>query len=304
MVIISFILGTWSFSKNDWGEQKQGYYSDMEEVLTLAYEMGVTQIDTAPIYGLRQVEKDIGSIAVSQNFSVSSKFGLNWSKPYSHKNISVNFDAASIIAECECSLERLNRDQLHTYFLHYPPHGGLTEQNIEELHKGISSLKQSGKVAYFGLSNCTDTEVTQIGAVLDVAAVQFEFNALKQWALKKLADTIALDHVQKWTYSPLARGILSGKFSGDEQFGSGDHRNHVKWFNGDEFMRISEVVSGIGVMANNLGLSQAQLFINWIRAVHPDFNILLGVKNAAQLQENTVQKALSSDDISAINSLF
>jgi aryl-alcohol dehydrogenase-like predicted oxidoreductase len=301
---ISFILGTWAFSKIDWGAQPSGYLKTFETVLQKGKEYGFHCIDTAPIYGLTQVEQDLGRLSVAKEYSVSSKFGLKWCEPYSHKNIEISFTSASIIKECEESLSRLNREQLSHYFLHYAPFGGLSEKNIADITEAVTLLKASGKIASFGLSNCTADDVLQMQEQTTVDAIQFECSAYKKWALKKHAMSIVNPEIETWVYSPLARGLLSGKYLSHEQLDTGDHRTRLKYFNDAELIIVQQRLSTIKPLLEKYGCTYSQLFIQWLNSVLPDPRIILGVRTAEQLRDNSTVITLEKSDVQVINKLF
>ncbi|MGL1936303.1 MAG: aldo/keto reductase [Fibrobacterales bacterium] len=301
---ISFILGTWAFSEVDWGVQSGHAGDTLEEVLEKGLECGIAQIDTAPIYGLNQVEQDIGALQVSQKYQIGSKFGLSWETPYSHNTIKIGFTADSIISECEESLRRLNREQLSHYFLHYAPFGGLLPKHIEGITSAIGHLKESGKIAAFGLSNCTIEDVQSMQSNCTVDAIQFECSAYKKWALTKYAPLFSNSDMEQWLYSPLARGLLSGKYYTKDQLGSGDHRIRLKWFKDRELSLVQQKLHRIDGLLEKYDCSYSQLFIGWLRQRLPSAKVLVGVRHIEQLLTNCSPVVLQDGDFQTIDQLF
>ncbi|MGL1903715.1 MAG: aldo/keto reductase [Fibrobacterales bacterium] len=301
---ISFILGTWSFSKVDWGSQLGFSRNTLEGILEKGLESGISQMDTAPIYGLNQVEQDIGSLKVSQRYQVGSKFGLSWGSPYSHKNIKIEFTSDSIISECEASLRRLNREQLSHYFLHYGPFGGLSTEHVESIANAILQLKESGKIAAFGIANCSLEDVHAIQSLCSVDAIQFECSAYKKWALSKFETLLAQSDREHWVYSPLARGLLSGKYHSKDQLDAEDHRLRLKWFKDQELNSVQQKLQTIAGLKIKYNCSYSSLFISWLQQRLPSAQVLLGVRSIDQLLSNCILVPLDKADYHRIDQLF
>lgn len=301
-----FILGTWNFADNDW-QLNAEWIKNLNSVIDMASEREILRIDTAPIYGLTKIEEQIGKHFKRHNFEISTKFGLSWANPYNHKSVRV--DLSKIEEQCENSLKRLKIDSLDVCFIHHPPYLDLSEEQFFDISVLIEKLKRAGKIKRFGICNAIP-EVHPKCFQLKPEIIQFEYNALKRWAETKvlvpLKKSLKNKEIKAWSFSPLARGLLTSKYSGDEIFAKEDHRNTLKYFKNPSFKNNIERVNSIKDISEKYKVPLAAVFIRWVLDFQRDFDTILGVKDITQLTNNllSLDFELNPEEILRIKNLF
>jgi methylglyoxal reductase len=298
------IVGTWSQASADWGSKPNGAQvtpqQQLETLLHTALEGGVDYLDTAPVYGPLLVEQSIGACAIRHKFKICTKFGVSWPQdaqnaqngqngPSAHGTIEQTTNTAyhhskvrphlgDIRQQCIDSLLRLQIETIDIFFLHYPPYHDLTQAQAEYVRHTITQLQQEGKIRAFGICNA-NPHLHPLCFTLGAQYLQTEYNALQTWGETKIFPHIP-QTMQIWAYSPLARGLLAG-VSDCKLGGYSDHRNHLKLFNTPNLLLVKELQN----IAREFSISLSQLAVYFIKQKHPDFCIIAGSRNAAQLQE-------------------
>lgn len=304
----NMVIGSWNFSSADWG--KETALECLHDLLDFALERGINAVDTAPAYGPELVEEEIGRFEHRKDLKISSKFGLGWADPYTPESVRVQLPASAlelrkaILTSLEESLTRMQVDALDTFFLHHPPYQDISEEQQEGLSRLFEDLKSQGKVQRAGICNVVPNSHPRCWS-LPWDVLQTEFNALKPWAEKKVFPEV-MEGKEIWVISPLARGILSGNYSGEEIFDAQDHRSRVKWFRGKQFREICEKIREVQPLCSLYSCSYTALFLAWIYAVHPDFTIIAGAKNVSQFREalQARELRLREKDVQLISELF
>jgi aryl-alcohol dehydrogenase-like predicted oxidoreductase len=261
-------LGAWAIGgggwQGGWGPQDD---DDSLAAIRHAVSQGVNWIDTAAAYGLGHAEVVVGravaEITEDERPLVFTKCGLVWAE--GETNVHNDLSPASIRRECEDSLRRLNLEAIDLYQMHWPTWEG-TE--IEDSWATMASLVDEGKVRAIGLSNFGLEELERCEAVRHVDTLQPELNMI---ARDNAADRIpwAAEHgTGVLAYSPMASGLLTGRFSAervaslpDDDFRSG-HPN----FQEPALSRNLALVERLKPIAERLGCSLPELSIAWTLA--------------------------------------
>lgn len=195
-------IGTWSMGgswRMGWGTQST---ADSVAALEAAFARGVDWVDTAPVYGLGVAERVLRApLAAHPEVRVFSKAGFVGDS-------GVDLSPASVRQQFEGSLERLGRDRLDLYQLHWPDE----HVPIESTWEAMCALRDEGLVGAIGISNHTRAEVERAHRVGRVDMLQLRYSLLDRraeadlipWALEHGAGVLA--------YSPLASGLLGGRF--------------------------------------------------------------------------------------------
>jgi aryl-alcohol dehydrogenase-like predicted oxidoreductase len=261
-------LGAWAIGgggwQGGWGPQDD---DDSLAAIRHAVSQGVNWIDTAAAYGLGHAEVVVGravaEITEDERPLVFTKCGLVWAE--GETNVHNDLSPASIRRECEDSLRRLGLETIDLYQMHWPTWEG-TE--IEDSWATMASLVDEGKVRAIGLSNFGLEELERCEAVRHVDTLQPELNMI---ARDNAADRIpwAAEHgTGVLAYSPMASGLLTGRFSAervaslpDDDFRSG-HPN----FQEPALSRNLALVERLKPIAERLGCSLPELSIAWTLA--------------------------------------
>lgn len=292
--VTQITFGAWAIGGWMWGgtDDQQAL-----EALKTSYENGVTSIDTAPIYGLGHSEKVVGQFAKTvgrHNIEILTKFGWNWEMPLGdplmkgswpggpEKNVYSNASKEAIIYEVEQSLKRLQTDYIDLYQIHRPDPNTAVEETVETCLK----LQKEGKIKAFGVSNMTVELMQRCEAIMTVASSQSPYSMVYRKIEKDILPHCIEYNIGILAYSPLQRGLLTGKITSDYQFKDGDHRANNKFFNEPNRSRINEFLHKIKPIAEGHGVTLGQLVINWTVRQEGITTALVGARNADQAREN------------------
>ncbi|AKP51839.1 aldo/keto reductase [Cyclobacterium amurskyense] len=290
----SFAIGGWL-----WGGTEQ---NTAVEAIQASYDLGVTSIDTAPVYGQGLSENIVGNAIKyipRDKVQILTKFGMRWdlakgtfalnSKDGSGKDIDIYKYAGkeSIIKECEDSLKRLGTDYIDLYQLHWPD----ITTPIEETMEAVSELIKQGKVRYAGVCNYNEAQMTEAEKYIDLASNQVPYSMVLRDIEEKIVPYSLENGKGILAYSPLERGLLTGKMKPGYKFGEGDQRATRAFYKDENLKRTNEFLDKIKPIADEKGITLAQLVILWTLE-QPGVSVtLVGARNA----EQAIQNAKSSD---------
>jgi len=296
-------LGTWAIGgpwQYGWGPQDDE--ASIRTILT-AINAGINWIDTAPIYGCGHAEELVGRALkqMSQKPLIATKCSLLWNDKLEKVNC---LDRASIIKECEDSLMRLGLDVIDLYHMHWPD----PDEQIEEGWDAMASLVRQGKVRYIGASNFNDDQLQRITAIHPVASLQPPYSMLHRNIEKEILPYCADNNIGVVVYSPMQKGLLTGKFSTEhlQTLADDDHRRIDPDFQGEKFERNLRIVDALKQIAERHGKTVAQLAIAWVLRKDKVTAAIVGARKQKQIEE-TVQAGdwmLTEDDIQQIENIF
>ncbi|WP_436514925.1 aldo/keto reductase [Ekhidna sp. To15] len=309
--ISPIVFGAWAIGGWAWGgnDDRQAL-----EAIKTSFDAGVTSIDTAPIYGYGHSESLVGKAIKElgrENVEILTKFGINWktTKGEFYFNAEGNGESYEvyayagrdgIIQEVEDSLKRLGTDYIDLYQIHRPD----ATTRIEETMEVLKELQQQGKIRAIGMSNHTGKKMKRAGKVIDLASTQSPYSMVYRKIEKDIVPFCEKDNVGILAYSPLQRGLLTGKITSDYEFKGDDHRPGTKWFKEPNRSRTNEFLQKIKPIADEHGVALAQLVINWTVQRPGITAALVGARNAEQASENAKSMSfeLSPEEITIINS--
>ncbi|KAJ3578595.1 hypothetical protein NPX13_g1973 [Xylaria arbuscula] len=256
------------------------------KLLNRAWEMGCTNWDTADVYG--DSEDIIGKWFKLHperraDIFLATKFGL---KPDAAQGIVVD-SSPEYCRQCiESSLKRLGVDYIDLYYMHRAN----LDVPIEETMTALKELVNEGKIKYVGLSEVSSDTLRRAYAIHPVHAVQMEYNP---WTLDiegpsgtHLLDTCKDLGVSVFAYSPLGRGIMTGRFRSAEDFGSDDARSQLPRYQGENFQKNLKLVDQFAEVAKRKGCTSGQLVLAWLLAQGDNIFVIPGTKKTAYLEEN------------------
>ena len=306
--VISF--GAWAIGGWMWGGAER---KDAVEAIRAAYDLGVTSIDTAPIYGQGTSEDIVGEAIKGlprDKVQILTKYGMRWdlargnlafkTKDNDGNDIDVHKFAGkeSIIKECEDSLRRLGTDYIDLYQIHWPD---LTTP-IGETMETVSELIKQGKVLQAGVSNYNVEQMHEAEKYISLASNQVPYSMVKRNIEEELLPYCIENNKSILAYSPLERGLLTGKMKPGHQFEPGDHRAGLYFFKEENLKRTNEFLEKIKPLADEKGASLGQLVIRWTIA-QPGITIaLVGARDAKQAIQNAkaIDVELSKEEINFI----
>jgi len=290
--VITF--GAWAIGGWMWGGSER---SDAVAAIRASYDEGVTSIDTAAVYGQGLSEEIVGEALQGiprDRVQVMTKFGMRWDLARgdfafkSQDNAGRPLDIykyggrESIIKECEDSLRRLRTDYIDVYQQHWPD----VTTPIAETMEALAELQKAGKIRAAGVSNYDVAQMKEAEKTIGLASDQVPYSMVRRDIEKELVP-YCLEHKKAiLAYSPLQRGLLSGKIRPGHRFNEGDNRGDSKYYQGENLNRINAFLDGLRPLAEAKGATLAQLVIRWT-IQRPGITIaLVGARDAAQAVQN------------------
>jgi aryl-alcohol dehydrogenase-like predicted oxidoreductase len=285
--------GPWLYG---WGPQDD---DDSIRTVLKALDEGINWIDTAPIYGHGRSEKIVGKALkqVSHKPFVATKCGLVWDA--GDERIPC-LKAQSIRNECHRSLKHLGLDVIDLYQIHY----NQPEEDIEQAWEELTKLREQGKVRHIGVSNFTVEQIKRIKKIAAVASLQPPYSMLHREVEDGLLGFCRENNIGVIVYSPMQRGLLTGKFSHERvaNLPEGDHRKEDSDFQEPQFTATLQLVDQLRPIAERNGRTPAQLAISWVLRRSEVTAAIVGARRPGQIEETA--KAgdweLAAEDIEQI----
>jgi aryl-alcohol dehydrogenase-like predicted oxidoreductase len=296
-------LGTWAMGgpwQFGWGPQ-----DDDEAIAAIlkALDMGINWIDTAPAYGLGHSEELVGQALgwTGAKPLIATKCGILWNE---RKEKVTCLKKRSIRKECHDSLRRLGIDVIDLYQMHWPD----PDEDVEEAWEEMVRLKEQGKVRYLGVSNFAVEHLDRIRRIHEPVSLQPPYSMLHREAEDELLGYCAANNIGVVAYSPMQRGLLTGKFSPERLAGLApdDHRRRNPDFQEPQFSATMELVEELKVIAGWNGRTCAQLAISWVLRRREVTAAIVGARRPAQIEETAPAGDwnLSEEDIKEIDILL
>ncbi len=296
-------LGTWAMGgpwQFGWGPQNND--EAIAAVLT-ALEKGINWIDTAPIYGLGHSEELAGKALkqTSKKPLIATKCGLLWNDKREKVNC---LKGKSVREECHASLKRLGVELIDLYQIHRPEPQEDFEQGFEEMAK----LAQEGKVRYIGVSNFNVEQIKRVQKIHTLASLQPPYSMLRREVEDELLTYCAKNNIGVVVYSPMQRGLLTGKFS-QERLAAlplDDHRRRSSDFHDPQFTATLQLVDQLRPIAERNGKTLAQLAISWALRRSEITAAIVGARRPEQIVETSAASdfQLNAEDIQEIERLL
>ena len=267
------IMGTWQTGKAMWTRIDD---AQSEKAIRAAMDAGITTFDTAEGYGNGHSEKILGKAVGSRRDKV-----VILSKVFSNH---LKYD--QVIAACNRSLKNLGTDYLDHYQIHWPTGSfGAKKVPPEETMQALTDLKDQGKIRAIGVSNFSFDQLKAICKIGPIESIQPPYSLLWRHVETDILPWCRDNRVTILAYSPMAQGLLTGKFGPDHQFDKGDHRNGNRLFQADLFPLVQQALYALRPIAEKKGITMAQLALAWVIANHCVCAIA-GARNARQVIDN------------------
>jgi aryl-alcohol dehydrogenase-like predicted oxidoreductase len=310
--VSAITFGAWAIGGWMWGGAER---KDALEAIQASYDQGVTSIDTAPIYGQGRSEEIVGEALRSlprDKVQVLTKFGMRWNGTKGDLAFKSSDNAGnpidiykyagkeSVIKECEDSLRRLGTDYIDLYQLHWPD----ITTPVAETMEALSQLLKQGKIRAAGVCNYSAALMAEAERTLSLTSNQVPYSMVERTIEEELVP-YCIEHSKAIiAYSPLQRGLLTGKIKPDHVFAPGDHRPSTTFFMPENIRRIDNFLDKLQPMARSKNVLLSQLVIRWT-IEQPGIRIaLVGARNKEQAIQNAnaAHVQLSKTEIAFINS--
>jgi aryl-alcohol dehydrogenase-like predicted oxidoreductase len=272
-----------------------GVVDDRESIAAIhqAIDLGLNLIDTAPIYGLGHSEAIVGKAIQGRRGEVMLATKCGQLSPTSSDQPPRRcLRPESVIRECEASLRRLRTDTIDLYQCHWPD----PTTHIRDTMTALRSLLDQGKIRAIGLSNYSCDQIAAAMEFGPVHAVQPSFSMLHHRAIDDLFP-FCLEHgLGVLPYSPLAKGLLCGRFTPESTFTGVRARDPD--FIGDRYRRNLAVVDELRPIAETYGKTLTQFVINWTINVAGVTAPIVGAKRSSHVIEvhGALGWEISADD--------
>src|SRR5207342_1406556 len=295
-------LGLWQ----NFGDSKP--IDDQRAILRRAFDLGVTHFDLANNYGppYGSAEENFGLI-MREDFRpyrdelvISTKAGYDmWPGPYG--------DGGSrkyLLASLDQSLARMGLDYVDIFYSHRAD----PDTPLEETMGALATAVTSGRALYAGISSYSAERTAQAAAILRQLGTpllihQPSYSMLNRWVEDGLLDTLAAEGAGCIAFSPLAQGMLTGKYLAGVPAGSRASQGgslSPDQLSEDNLAR----VSGLNEIARGRGQSLAQMALSWVLRDQRVTSALIGASSVAQLEENLAaagQPGFSQSELAAVD---
>lgn len=269
-------LGTWQYSET-WGLTD---YEKAKQVLSRAVELGINFIDTAMVYGRGMSEEFIGRAL--------RELGMKRDEVFIATKLPGDFmDPDDVFKAVEGSLRRLGISSIDLLQLHWPPcwHNFPTSKYARALEK----LILWGKVRYIGVSNYPIAlleELRSSFSFTDVVSMQYRFNLLERWAEEELIPYAEANDLTFIPWSPLAKGVLTGKYTVESKPEFKDFRATEPLFHPDNLAKAMPLINLLNELASKYGKAPSQVALNWLIKYSPVIVPIPGAKSPEQVEAN------------------
>ena len=276
-------------------------------ILADAREHGVNFIDTADVYSKGGSESLLGELLAGSrdDWILASKLGNRMGDGQNE----LGYSRFWMLREVEASLKRLRTDRLDILYLHRD----YEEMDLEEGLRAIDTLIRDGKLRYWGLSNFRGwriAEAVRVARELNMpgpAVCQPYYNLLNRMPEVEILPACANYGLGVVPYSPIARGVLSGKYApgqapaADSRAGRGDKRMHQTEFR-EESLRIAQQLQE---HVASRGITLAQFATAWVLAHRAVSSVIAGPRTLGQWQAYApaLEVKLTAEDEALVDSL-
>ncbi|MDV2491351.1 aldo/keto reductase [Elizabethkingia anophelis] len=303
--------GAFAIGGNMWGGNEK---KDSIASVRASIDNGVTTLDTAPFYGFGLSEEMIGEAIKGYDRSkiqLLTKFGLVWDGSNQGKG-EFFFDAeetgktipvykyaskTSVIKELEDSLKRLQTDYIDLLQIHWPD----ATTPISETMEALEILLQQGKIRAAGVSNYSVEQVAEARQSLNIASNQIGYSMLNRGVENDLVPYALENDLGIIVYSPMERGLLTGKYFKDGKLKDNDHRNG--YFQQFDLEKVKTFLETITPIAEDKNATLSQLVLRWT-SLQPAITVVLaGARNAEQAAANAkaMDINLTAEELAFIN---
>ncbi len=290
--ITPIITGTWQAGRSMWVGIED---ADTIAAIRAAFEAGITTVDTAEVYGSGHSERIVAEALSDVRDRVV----------YMTKVFSNHLKYDQVMAACEGSLKNLKTDYIDLYQIHWPAGTyGSEKVPIEETMRALNDLKQQGKIRAIGVSNFSRAQLEAAAQFGRIDSLQPPYSLFWRQVEQDAMPYCVEQQISILAYSPLAQGLLTGKFKPGHQFDPADHRAKNKLFQGENFVRAQAALDKLRPIADRHQISLANLAIAWLIA-QPQTNAITGVRHADQAAENAkaAEVQLSQEELAEIDAI-
>jgi aryl-alcohol dehydrogenase-like predicted oxidoreductase len=302
-------FGAWAIGGWMWGGADR---KDALKAIHACQDHGISSIDTAPIYGFGLSEIIVGEAIKGKRdqYEILTKCGMRWEETRGEyyfttqdndgrtKDVYKYSGRDSLILECEESLKRLGTDYIDLFQIHWPDQ----TTPIEEAMEAFRVLLEQGKIRAAGVSNYSVEQMQKASSVVDLSSNQVPYSMVRREIEEDIVPWCLENNCGILAYSPLQRGLLTGKITPDYPFAPGDSRPETPHFKINNLILTNEFLEEIKPLAEEKQATLSQLVIQWTLQ-QPGISVaLVGARDEAQVIQNAgaMQIEFSEEELKLI----
>lgn len=304
-------FGAWAVGGWMWGgaEEKSAI-----RAIHAAVDLGMTTIDTAPVYGFGKSEELIGKALEGiprEKYQILTKFGMNWesekgeyffdTKDNEGKPLKMYkyAGAEQVRKEMDASLRRLKTDYVDLLQIHWPDN----TTPISETMQAVAALIREGKVRAAGVCNYNVQQVEEARQHVEIVSNQVPYSMVNRSIEEDVQPQAIHRNMSIIAYSPLQRGLLTGKIKRDQQFNEGDSRQGNKYYTPENIDRANAMLFAIQSVVEKHNATVSQVVLNWTTRQPAMDCVLAGARDEQQVKDNirALNFTLDEDDMAQIN---
>jgi aryl-alcohol dehydrogenase-like predicted oxidoreductase len=290
--VTPLIMGCWQAGKAYWQNIDD---NDSIAAMRAAYDAGITTFDTAPGYGDGHSERILAKALGSERHNIV----------IATKVFSDHLTYSEVLKECDKSLKNLNTDYIDLYQIHWPSGSwGHDPVPISETMRALNELKQAGKIRAIGVSNFSLPQLQEALQYGEIVSNQPPYSLFVRHIEQDLLPFCDKNGILTLAYSPLAQGLLSGRYTRTHQFPKDEFRAQNKLCEPHVYEVVQEALDMLRPIAAQYHTSLTQLALAWVMA-QPKTCAIAGARTATQVSENakSMQLRLSADTVKVMSEI-
>jgi voltage-dependent potassium channel beta subunit len=278
-----------------------GYVEKQNAIASIdkAYELGINFFDTANVYMRGEAEIVVGQALKKfprESYVLATKAFGNMGDGPNDRGLS----RKHVTEQCHASLTRLGTDYVDVFYCHRFDR----ETPLEETLRALDDLVRQGKILYVGVSEWTAEQITEAVHIADkklldrIVVNQPQYSMLQRYIEKEIIPVSEKHGIGQVVFSPLAQGILTGKYAKGQPVPAGSRASQEKY--GTLFGLLTEEnltkAENLKLVADENGITLAQLAIAWILRQSNVASALVGASRPEQLEENVKASGIKLDE--------
>jgi aryl-alcohol dehydrogenase-like predicted oxidoreductase len=298
--VSAIVLGCMGMSRS----QSYPVVPDENEMIHLMHEavdMGINFFDTAELYGPLTNEILVGKALspIRDKVVIATKFGFNLNPDGSPGWQGLDSRPEHIKQVADASLKRLNIDSIDLFYQHRVD----PDVPIEDVAGAVKELIEAGKVMHFGLSEAEAQTIRRTHAIQPITALQTRYSLWWRKPEAEILPTLEELGIAMVAYSPLGKGVLTGKIDDKTELGTTGSRSDLPRSTPETRRANQAFVDLLGETAKQKGATPAQIALAWLLAQKPWIVPIPGTTKLSRLEENIAAASLvlSPSDLSDIN---